>query len=167
MELFHTAEPVYDENSLVLLLGTFPSPKSREYGFFYGHPQNRFWRVLSAVFDSPPLTTIEEKKAFLLRERIALWDVIASCEVVGASDTSIKNAKPTDLSMVFNTANIGAVYTTGITASKLYHRFFDKNNIMLPSTSSANAKMRLPKLTEIYMQIRQARDELTIKASEK
>lgn len=167
MELFHTAEPVYDANSLVLLLGTFPSPKSREYGFFYGHPQNRFWRVLAAVFDSPPLATIEEKKAFLLREQIALWDVIASCEIVGASDASIKNAKPTDLSRIHNTANIGAVYTTGTTASKLYHRFFDKNNIMLPSTSPANASMNLSKLIESYMQIREKRDELKIKTSEK
>ena len=165
MVLFHTAKPVFDENSLVILLGTFPSPKSREYGFFYGHLQNRFWRVLAAVFESPPLTTIEEKKAFLLRERIALWDVIASCEIVGASDASIKNAKPNNLSKIFSAANIGAVYTTGTTASKLYRRFFSDNNIILPSTSPANAMMSLQKLVESYMQIKQMRDELLQKNS--
>ena len=167
MVLFHTAEPVFDEHSLILLLGTFPSPKSREYGFFYGHPQNRFWRVLAAVFDSPPLTTIEEKRAFLLREQIALWDVIASCEIVGASDASIKNAKPNDLTKIFSTAKIGAVYTTGTTASKLYRRFFDDNNIALPSTSPANAMMSLPMLIENYTQIRTKRDELKNNTSEK
>lgn len=109
----HEIPPVFDENSRVLVLGSFPSVQSRKAAFFYGHPQNRFWRVLSAVFGEPVPGDIPEKKALLLKHKVALWDVIASCDVTGSADASIKNVVPNDLSVLLSTANITHVYTNG------------------------------------------------------
>lgn len=150
----HAIDPVFDERSRVLMLGTMPSPASREAGFFYGHPQNRFWRVLAAVFDEPAPDTIEDKRDLLLRRRIALWDVLASCDIEGASDASIRNARPNDLSRILDAADIQAVFATGSKAGQLYAKFCEEASGMpcttLPSTSPANAKMKLGDLTEAY-----------------
>ncbi len=155
----HAIEPVYDECSRVLVLGTMPSPKSREVGFFYGHPQNRFWRVMEALFDleDHALTDNDARRAFLLREHIALWDVLASCEMSGASDASIRNARPNDLRRILDAAPIAAIFTTGAKAAQLYRRSCEEDCGMtatpLPSTSPANARMRLPDLVEAYRPI--------------
>lgn len=152
----HTIEPVYDERSRVLVLGTMPSPKSREVGFFYGHPQNRFWRVMEALFglEDRALADNDARRAFLLNEHIALWDVLASCEIDGASDASIRNARPNDLRRILDAAPITAVFTTGTKAAHLYRRYCEDDCGMpatpLPSTSPANARMRLPELVEAY-----------------
>ena len=115
----HEFEPVFDEHSRILILGSLPSVKSREQGFYYGHPQNRFWQVTADVFGEPLPRSIPEKKAFLLRCGIALWDVIAECDIIGSSDASIKNAVPTDLSRILNKAPIERIYANGRTAEKL------------------------------------------------
>ncbi len=150
----HEIEPVFDGRSRVLLLGTMPSPKSREAGFFYGHPQNRFWRVLAALFDEPVPRTTDEKRDLLLRRGIALWDVLASCEIEGASDASIRDAKPNDVARIFEQADIRGVFCTGTKAGELYRKLIEPTLGMpctaLPSTSPANAKMRLADLIEAY-----------------
>lgn len=150
----HTIEPVFDKRSRVLVLGSIPSPKSREQGFFYGHPQNRFWRALAAIFDEPVPRTVEDKKDLLLRRGIALWDVAASCEIEGASDASIRNVVPNNLKLIFETADIQAVFCTGAKAGQLYARLCEKDLGMpaatLPSTSPANAKTTLPQLVQAY-----------------
>ncbi len=143
----HPIPPVFDKNSKILILGSFPSVKSREARFFYGHPQNRFWKTLSAVLGADTPDTIPEKKRFLLENKIALWDVICSCEISGSADSSIKNAKPNDFSEIFAAADIGAVFANGGTAYGLYRRFFpDKEITKLPSTSPANAAFSLERL---------------------
>lgn len=142
MLIVHTIEPVYDRQSKVLLLGSFPSPLSRRSGFYYGNPQNRFWQVLAAVFAVPVPVTNGEKRALLLSRGVALWDVLASCEIDGASDTSIRNPVPNDLSLIFAAAEIRAVFTTGSAALRLYRKhIFPLNGVKaegLPSTSPAN-----------------------------
>ena len=120
---FHTIEPVYNEHSKILILGSFPSVKSREANFFYGHPQNRFWRVVSAVMGEECPKTIAEKKEFLLRNRIAVWDVIASCDIEGSSDSSIKNVTPNDLSKIYVKSEIKKIFTNGNTAYKLFLKY--------------------------------------------
>ena len=153
----HTISPVYNEHSRILILGSFPSVKSREAGFFYGHPQNRFWKVLANVFQAEVPGTIEEKKAFLLEHRIAVWDVIASCDIEGSSDSSIKNAVPNDFSFILKTAPIRQIYTNGGTAYKLYHKYCEKvtgfEAVKLPSTSPANASYSLERLIRQWNQI--------------
>ena len=150
----HEIQPVFDSRSRVLLLGTMPSPASREQGFYYGHPQNRFWRVLAAIFDEPAPRTIEEKRDMLLRHRIALWDVLASCEIEGANDASIRDAQPNDLARIFDVADIRAVFATGTKAGELYRKLIEPTLgapcTTLPSTSPANAKMKLDDLTDAY-----------------
>lgn len=150
----HEIQPVFDSRSRVLLLGTMPSPASREQGFYYGHPQNRFWRVLAAIFDEPAPRTIEEKRDMLLRHHIALWDVLASCEIEGASDASIRDAQPNDLARIFDAADIRAVFATGTKAGELYRKLIeptlDAPCTTLPSTSPANAKMKLADLIDAY-----------------
>ena len=150
----HEIQPVFDSHSRVLLLGTMPSPASREQGFYYGHPQNRFWRVLAAIFDEPAPRTIEEKRDMLLRHHIALWDVLASCEIEGASDASIRDAQPNDLARIFDAADIRAVFATGTKAGELYRKLIeptlDAPCTTLPSTSPANAKMKLADLVDAY-----------------
>ena len=109
----HPLKPIFDENSAVLILGTMPSPKSRENNFYYGHPQNRFWRVLSAIFGEKLPENNKERTALLLKHRIALWDVLESCEIKGAEDSSIKNPIPNDLSLILESCHIKAIFTTG------------------------------------------------------
>lgn len=150
----HEIQPVFDSRSRVLLLGTMPSPASREQGFYYGHPQNRFWRVLAAIFNEPAPRTIDEKRDMLLRHHIALWDVLASCEIEGASDASIRDAQPNNLARIFDVADIRAVFATGTKAGELYHKLVEPPLgvpcTTLPSTSPANAKMKLDDLADAY-----------------
>ena len=148
----HPIEPIYDKNSKILILGSFPSVKSREEGFFYGHPQNRFWRVLSAVYKVETLLTIEEKKKFLLENHIAVWDVIQSCNIVGSSDSSIKNVVPNDLQKILDEALIDKIFVNGKKAEQLYKKYIQleigREAICLPSTSPANAAWSLENLVE-------------------
>ena len=156
--LRHPFPPVYDENSSILILGSFPSVKSRENGFFYGHPRNRFWRVLAAVFRETPPESVAEKKAFLLAHRAALWDVAASCSVEGSADGSISSVSPNDLSAIFEKAQIRAVFLNGKTAERLYKKFSARKYgvpaFCLPSTSPANAARSLEELSEAWSVIK-------------
>lgn len=162
--IVHPIAPVFDEHSRILILGSFPSVKSREEMFFYGHPQNRFWRVLAAVFGTEVPRTIEEKMQFLLAHHIALWDVIASCEICGSADSSIKNAVPNDLSLILQTADIKAIFVNGKTAEKYYRKYQRKivgrDAICLPSTSPANAAWTLQKLTSSWQILNDSREWL-------
>ena len=148
----HEITPVYDKSSKILILGSFPSVKSREMGFFYGHPQNRFWKVLAALLDVSVPVTIEEKRTMLLEHHIAMWDVIASCTITGSSDSSIKDVVPNDLGRVLKEAPIEKIYANGATAWKLYNKYTKKMTgmeaVKLPSTSPANAAFRLERLIE-------------------
>ncbi|MGI6361838.1 MAG: DNA-deoxyinosine glycosylase [Bacillota bacterium] len=141
-KLRHTIPPHYTGNSRILILGTFPSPKSREANFFYGHPQNLFWRVISEVFGHPTPQTIAEKKQFLTAKRIALWDVLQSCSIKGASDSSIKNIVVNDFGEILATSEIKNIFCTGKTAHRLYEKYCAEKTgikaIYLPSTSPAN-----------------------------
>ncbi|MBO5357096.1 MAG: DNA-deoxyinosine glycosylase [Clostridia bacterium] len=143
----HPIKPVYDQNSKILILGSFPSVKSREQMFFYGHPQNRFWKVISQIFNTELPNTIEEKKQLLLKNHIAVWDVIASCDINGSSDSSIKNVVANDLTIILNTANIEKIIVNGKTAEKYYNKYIknhiNREVICLPSTSPANAMWSL------------------------
>ena len=148
----HTIGSLYNENSKILILGSFPSVKSREQGFFYGHPQNRFWKVLSTVLNQPLPTSIDEKKEFILNNKIALWDVIASCEIKGSSDNSIKNVVPNNINEILNNSKVKTIFTNGKLAFNLYNKYiFEKTNIAaisLPSTSPANAAFSLDRLCD-------------------
>lgn len=143
MNIEHPISPVYDENCVVLILGSFPSVKSREEGFFYGHPRNRFWTVLSQIFNENMPMSIEDKTKFLLKHNIALWDVIKSCEIVGSSDSSIKNVIPNDINKLISNSNINYIITNGKKADELYNKYILSNTSLnahcLPSTSPANA----------------------------
>ena len=154
MVIHHPFPPLYDAHSEILILGSFPSVKSREQQFFYGHPQNRFWRVTAAVCGDETPVTIDEKCAFLLRHHIALWDVIASCEITGSSDSSIRNAVPNDLTPILAAADIRQIYVNGGTAAKYYDRYqkpvLHRDAIRLPSTSPANAAWNLARLIEAW-----------------
>ncbi|MGN0518668.1 MAG: DNA-deoxyinosine glycosylase [Acutalibacteraceae bacterium] len=154
--IIHPLEPVYSDDSRILILGTMPSPKSRENGFYYSHPQNRFWRVLANIFKEDAPCTINEKTDFLHRHRIAVWDVLKSCEIKGAADSSIKNAVPNDIRPIIDKSNIKFIFTTGATAYNLYNRLCKQSvgidATPLPSTSPANARMSFEALTEIYKQ---------------
>lgn len=156
--MLHPIDPVFDKDSRVLILGSFPSVKSREEGFFYGHPQNRFWKVTACVFGEEVPKTVDEKKAFLLRNHIALWDVIGSCDIEGSSDASIRNVKVNDISHILKTARIKAVFLNGRKAYSLYQKYMypdvKREGICLPSTSPANAMWSVDKLTAEWKQIR-------------
>jgi len=147
---FHNIPPLYDENSNILILGSFPSVKSRKQGFYYGHPQNRFWRVVSVVFGCETPLTISEKKAFLLSNGIALWDVIATCSIEGSSDSSIENAVPNDIGIILRSCPIRRIFTNGTASSELYRKLIYPltgiESVRLPSTSPANASWPLDKL---------------------
>lgn len=153
MRVEHTLEPIYNKDSQVLILGSIPSVKSRENQFYYTHPQNRFWKLLEHLFDVT-LNTNEEKKAFLLKHHIALYDVIASCDIEGSSDSHIKNVVPNDLETIIKESRIHTVFTTGKKAYALYQKYqYPKINIKaisLPSTSPANAAYSLEKLIQHY-----------------
>lgn len=161
MRLQHTIPPLYDERSRVLILGSFPSVKSRETGFFYGHPQNRYWRVLASLWNEAVPQTVEEKRAFLLNHRIAAWDVIADCEITGSSDASIRDAIPNDLSEIFAAADIQAVFVNGATAAKLYRKHMKEypECILLPSTSPANAAWGLERLCEVWKIVKEKTED--------
>ena len=148
----HPIPPVYDGQSEILILGSFPSVASREGMFFYHHPQNRFWKVLAGVLEEPCPQSIEEKTGLLLRRHIALWDVIASCEITGSSDSSVRNVVPNDLSGILRTAPIRAIFCNGALAHRMYEKHTRTAAGMpackLPSTSPANASWSLERLLE-------------------
>ena len=157
--VIHTIEPVFDKESRVLLLGTMPSPKSREAGFFYGHPQNRMWPVLARVFGEPTPMGTEARRAFLLSHHIAMWDVLAACTISGADDSSIKNTVPNDLTPILDAAPIAAIFTPGKKALSLYNRHLlpvtGRAALSLPSTSPANCRYEtLETLTRAYGALR-------------
>ena len=156
--IVHPIEPVFDKNSKILILGSFPSVRSREEGFFYGHKQNRFWKVVSAVFEEEVPKTIPQKKAFLLRNHIALWDVIHSCDITGSSDSSIKNVVANDLSIILEHSGIRKIFVNGKTAEKYYIKYSEKDThikaICLPSTSPANAAFSVDRLAEAWKMIK-------------
>ena len=150
----HPFGPLYNEKSKVLILGSFPSVKSREENFFYGHPQNRFWKVLSKVFDHKIPQTIDEKREFLLERGIALWDVIASCEITGSSDSSIKEVTANDISVILDAADIKKIYVNGKTAEKYFNKYIKSKTgreaVCLPSTSPANAAWSIERLVSAW-----------------
>ena len=155
----HPIEPVFDKESKILILGSFPSVKSREEGFFYGHPQNRFWKVLAELWKEPVPITIEEKKVFLLGNHIAVWDVIKSCDIEGSSDSSIKNVVANDIDVILAEANIKQIYVNGKKAQQLYQKYIyprlNREAICLPSTSPANAAWKLERLVRTWQVIRE------------
>lgn len=146
----HPFPPLFDKESKILILGSFPSVKSREQQFFYGHPQNRFWKVTAAVMGCEVPATIDEKKKFLHENHIALWDTIAACEITGSSDSSIKNVIPNDLGEILSTADIKKIYVNGRASEKYFKKYQEpilgRSAVYLPSTSPANAAMSLDKL---------------------
>lgn len=150
----HPIPPLYDENSRILILGSFPSVKSREASFFYGHPQNRFWRVMAAIMGEDVPQATEEKRSFLLRNHIAVWDTIASCEIYGSSDSSIRNVVPHDLRPILQTAKICRIFTNGKTSDRYYRKYCQpltgREAVCLPSTSPANAAWSLEQLTKAW-----------------
>jgi hypoxanthine-DNA glycosylase len=148
----HAIEPIYDNNSKIIILGTFPSVKSREQKFFYGHPQNRFWKVIAALCKESLPEKVAEKKELLLSHNIAVWDVISSCDIIGSSDASITNVVPNDLSPILETADIQQIFCNGTKSYELYQKYmFSETNreaIKLPSTSPANAAWSTERLIE-------------------
>ena len=154
----HNFPPVWDAHSRVLILGSLPSVKSRETGFYYGHPQNRFWKVLAALYGEAVPESMEDKKRFLLRQRIAVWDVIASCEIAGSSDSSIGDVVPNDVAGLLRKSHITRVFVNGGKAAQLYDRYILEKSgqkaVRLPSTSPANAAWPLARLLEEWRQIR-------------
>ena len=157
MRVRHEFGPFYDKDSKVLILGSIPSPKSREQGFYYGHPQNRFWKVLADVLGEELPETVEQRKEMLARHHIALWDVLYSCEIKGASDTSIKDPVANDMNVILSEAGIRAIFTTGAKADELYKKMCypicGVSSIRLPSTSPANCGYKYENLKEAYSQI--------------
>lgn len=154
----HPFEAVFDQNSEILILDTFPSVKSRENAFYYGHPQNRFWKVLSAIYNTSCPQTTEEKILFLKTHHIALWDVIKSCEIEGSADSTIQNVMVNDIGRLISETKIKAVYCNGKKAASLFHRYIAKNQpiiaIDLPSTSPANAAWSREQLIEAWSVIK-------------
>lgn len=154
--LIHPIPPLCDGNSKILILGSFPSVKSREAQFFYGHPQNRFWRVISEILGEKCPETISQKREMLLKHNIAVWDVIKSCDIEGSSDSSIKNAVPNDLGVILNNAEIRQIFVNGRTAYKYFCRYNkDLNAKCLPSTSPANAAFSKERLVNEWNVIKE------------
>ena len=156
VKVSHPFPPLYDKDSQVLILGSFPSVKSREQMFFYGHPQNRFWKVIAGVFGEKTPETTEEKKRLILTHNLALWDVIAECEIVGSSDASIRNAKANDISEILENSAIHKIIVNGKTAEKLYKKYIEPETgikaVVMPSTSPANAAWKPEKLIDVWGQ---------------
>ena len=150
--IIHPIPPLYDESSRVLILGSFPSVKSREAMFFYGHPQNRFWKLMALLFEADIPNTVEEKKRLVLSHGIAMWDTIHSCTITGSSDSSIKDVVPNDLSVILNNSRVKRIFCNGAASHRLYQKYiYPINNIpaqKLPSTSPANAAWSLERLAE-------------------
>lgn len=152
--LVHPVEALFNENSKILILGTFPSVKSREAKFFYGHPQNRFWRVMARLCDADIPQTVEDKKNLILDNHFALWDVIHSCDVEGSADSSIKNVVPNDISVILKNSKVSRIFVNGKKAESLYKKYLEKEigitAVCLPSTSPANALWSEDRLTEYW-----------------
>ena len=152
--IIHPIAPTYDKNSRILILGSFPSVKSREMMYFYGHPQNRFWKVVAALYKEEVPMTVEERHAFLIRNRIAAWDSIHQCTIIGSSDSSIKDVIPNDLSPILEGAEIEMIYCNGKKSWEMYHKYIEpqtgREAVALPSTSPANAAWSLEKLIEAW-----------------
>lgn len=150
----HEFDPVYDRNSEILILGTLPSVKSREQRFYYGHKQNRFWKVIATLYGEAVPVTIEEKKKILLRHHIALFDVIAECDIAGSSDSTIRNVVPTDLSVILKQAPVRKIFANGNKAYDLYMKYsYEKTGMeacRLPSTSPANAAYQMERLLQSW-----------------
>ena len=163
MAIVHPIPPTYDASSRILVLGSFPSPKSRESGYFYGHPQNRFWRVAAALFDEQVPATVEEKHALLVKHHIAAWDVIHSCMIRGASDSSITDVVVNDLTPILEKADIRQIFVNGKTAYRYYVKYTQpltgREAVCLPSTSPANAAWSLERLIEAWRVIRDIQEE--------
>ena len=158
--LTHTFGPLYDENSRILILGSFPSVKSREANFFYGHPQNRFWKVIAVLTQQPVPQTIDEKKALLHGSHIALWDTLWQCDIIGSSDSSIRNVIPTDLSVILDHAPVRQIFCNGAASANLFRKYQEKTlgrtAVRLPSTSPANAACSLDQLIELWQDVKDA-----------
>ncbi len=156
--IVHPIPPLYNSESKTLILGSFPSVKSREAAFFYGHPQNRFWAVIAAVLQKDKPQTVDEKKELILSNNLALWDVIAQCEIEGSADSTIKDVKANDLGIIISNSCIDRIIVNGKTAEKYYNKYtLPKTGIKaicLPSTSPANAAWSLEKLVEAWKIIR-------------
>lgn len=152
--VIHPVKPIFDENSRMLILGSFPSVKSREICFFYGHPQNRFWRVMAKICNSKIPESVEDKTNLILSNNFAVWDVIHSCEIEGSSDSSIKNVVPNDISVILNNSRVDRIFVNGKKAESLYKKYIEKDvgiqAIYLPSTSPANAAWSEDRLTEFW-----------------
>ncbi|MBE6686617.1 MAG: DNA-deoxyinosine glycosylase [Ruminococcaceae bacterium] len=155
----HPIPPVYNKESKILILGSFPSVKSRESNFFYGHKQNRFWKLISLLLNENEPKTNEEKKDLLLKNRIALWDVVESCDIEGSADSSIKNVKPNDISFILENSKVERIYVNGRTAEKYYNKYIKptlgKQAYCLPSTSPANAAWGMEGLLEAWRIIKE------------
>jgi len=156
-KLIHPIPPLYDKDCKILILGSFPSVKSREVNFFYGHPQNRFWKLLALLFDEPVPRTVEEKSSLALRHEIAMWDSIHSCTITGSSDSSIRDVVPNDLSVILDNSRVERIFCNGATSYKLYMKYIYPTTgikaVKLPSTSPANAAFTLDKLAEHWKAI--------------
>ena len=154
VSLNHPIPPLFDENSRVLILGSFPSVKSREAMFFYGHPQNRFWKLIAKLFDEPVPGTVAEKRELILRHHLALWDTIRSCTVTGSSDSSIRDVVPNDLSLILDHSRVERVVCNGATSYRLYMKYIFPQTgieaIKLPSTSPANAAFGVERLADAW-----------------
>lgn len=154
--IVHPIPPLFDGESKILILGSLPSVKSREAMFFYGHPQNRFWKMLSLIYQEPLPQTIEEKRMLILKHRLALWDTIYSCDIIGSSDSSIRNVTPTDLREILEKSKITKVICNGKTSGKYYEQYQMKETgirpVILPSTSPANAAYSLERLAAIWQE---------------
>ena len=155
--VLHEIHPVFNTDSRILILGSFPSVKSRENNFYYGHKQNRFWKLLAKLCEDETPQTVEEKTAMLLRHHIAIWDVIQSCDIKGSSDSSIKNVTPTDLKQILDHCQIRQIYANGNKAGALYKKYqqplTERDILVLPSTSPANAAWSLDRLYEKWSEI--------------
>ena len=152
--IIHPIPPLFNSSSETLILGSFPSVKSREAAFFYGHPQNRFWAVIAAVYGKEKPLTVEDKKELILSNKLALWDVIAQCEIEGSADSSISDVTANDLSIILENSNVKRIFVNGKTAEKYYNKYTYRKTgikaICLPSTSPANAAWNIEKLVDVW-----------------
>lgn len=154
MKVYHELDPIFNPDSKILILGTIPSVKSRELGFYYIHPQNRFWRIMSSLFNSQEFKTTDEKVRFLKNNKIALWDVLSSCNINNSEDNSIKNIEVNDIHFIIKNSNVQTIFTTGKKAYKLYQKYcYPKTKISaicLPSTSGANCRLNFDSILKEY-----------------
>lgn len=157
-KIIHPIPPLYDAESKILILGSFPSIKSREAMFFYGHPQNRFWPLLARLFGEDIPTSIEEKKSLVLRHHVALWDSIHSCTIVGSSDSSVRDVVPNDLSVILDNSKVERIYCNGALSHKMYTKYIYPTTgiaaVKLPSTSPANAAFNMDRLEKEWQVIK-------------